>query len=38
MKTLVIVAHPHLDQSKVNKAWVERLKQEASITVHDLYA
>ncbi|QWU16155.1 glutathione-regulated potassium-efflux system ancillary protein KefG [Paenibacillus sophorae] len=38
MKTLVIVAHPNLTNSVVNKAWVERLSQEKEITVHDLYA
>ncbi|WP_433750392.1 NAD(P)H-dependent oxidoreductase [Falsibacillus pallidus] len=38
MKTLVIIAHPHLDQSRVNSAWMKRLKEEAGITVHDLYA
>ncbi|MCM3749819.1 NAD(P)H-dependent oxidoreductase [Paenibacillus pasadenensis] len=38
MKTLVIVAHPNLEQSKVNKAWAERLKQEETVTVHNLYA
>lgn len=38
MKTLVLVAHPNLEQSKVNKAWMNQLKQEASVTVHNLYA
>ncbi|MFD2670916.1 NAD(P)H-dependent oxidoreductase [Marinicrinis sediminis] len=37
MKTQVIVAHPHLENSKINKAWMERLKQEENMTVHDLY-
>ncbi|MEW9702207.1 NAD(P)H-dependent oxidoreductase [Paenibacillus sp. SI8] len=38
MKTLVIVAHPQLDISKVNKVWLDRLNQNEDITVHDLYA
>ncbi|MFD1776963.1 NAD(P)H-dependent oxidoreductase [Paenibacillus rhizophilus] len=38
MKTLVIVAHPNLTNSVVNKMWVDRLHQEEEITVHDLYA
>ncbi|NHC40604.1 general stress protein [Bacillus sp. MM2020_1] len=38
MKTLVIVAHPNLEQSKVNRTWMNRLQQEEHITVHNLYA
>lgn len=38
MKTLVIVAHPNMANSVVNKMWVDRLHQEEDITVHDLYA
>lgn len=38
MKTLVIVAHPNLTESKINKMWVNRLHQENGITVHDLYS
>ncbi|TGA96909.1 general stress protein [Sporolactobacillus shoreae] len=37
MKILDIVVHPHLTESVVNKAWMNRLKQEENITVHDLY-
>ncbi|MFT8871917.1 MAG: NAD(P)H-dependent oxidoreductase [Sporolactobacillus sp.] len=37
MKILDIVAHPHLGQSVVNKAWMERLAREPAVTVHDLY-
>ncbi|MNH83362.1 General stress protein 14 [compost metagenome] len=37
MKTLVLVAHPNLEQSKVNKAWMNRLEQEETVTVHNLY-
>ncbi len=38
MKVLVIVAHPNLEQSRVNKTWMNRLAQEENITVHNLYA
>jgi glutathione-regulated potassium-efflux system ancillary protein KefG len=38
MKTLVIVAHPNLEQSKINRTWMNRLQQEESVTVHNLYA
>ncbi|SDS19329.1 Putative NADPH-quinone reductase (modulator of drug activity B) [Paenibacillaceae bacterium GAS479] len=38
MKTLVIVVHPNLEQSKVNKTWAERLQQEEGMTLHYLYA
>ncbi|MCM3693614.1 NAD(P)H-dependent oxidoreductase [Neobacillus niacini] len=38
MKTLVIVAHPNLEQSKVNRTWMNRLQQEDNVTVHNLYA
>jgi glutathione-regulated potassium-efflux system ancillary protein KefG len=37
MKTLVIVAHPDLSRSTVNKAWTERLQNEENVTVHELY-
>lgn len=37
MKTLVIVAHPNINESRINKAWKQRLSEEPDITVHDLY-
>ncbi|TGA96608.1 general stress protein [Sporolactobacillus shoreae] len=37
MKILDIVVHPHLEQSVINKAWMNRLQQESDITIHDLY-
>jgi putative NADPH-quinone reductase len=38
LKTLVIVAHPNLETSVINKRWVEELKkQPEKYTVHDLY-
>lgn len=38
MKTLVIVAHPDLVNSQVNKRWVEELnKYGDQFTVHELY-
>jgi putative NADPH-quinone reductase len=37
-KTLVVVAHPDLSKSRINKAWVEHLRsQPDSITVHEIY-
>ncbi|MFC0215262.1 NAD(P)H-dependent oxidoreductase [Paenibacillus chartarius] len=38
MNILVIVAHPRLGQSRVNRTWAERLKQVDGVTVHDVYA
>ena len=37
-KTLIIVAHPNIAESKVNKALLDSIKNEPNITVHDLYA
>lgn len=37
MKVLVIVAHPDIEKSIVNKTWVEELKKYDEITVHELY-
>lgn len=38
-KTLVIVAHPNMHRSRVNRLWIERLEAEPErYTVHDLYA
>lgn len=37
-KTLIILAHPNMGESKVNKALIESIKNEPNITVHDLYA
>lgn len=38
MKTLVIVAHPSLETSLINKRWVEALrKYPEKYTVHELY-
>ncbi|WP_257668151.1 NAD(P)H-dependent oxidoreductase [Parapedobacter tibetensis] len=38
MKTLVIITHPNLDKSVVNKYWMEELKNyPESYNVHDLY-
>ena len=39
MNTLVIAAHPNITNSVINKAWLERLRQEeGNVTVHELYA
>ena len=38
MKTLVVLAHPNIDQSFVNKSWIEALsKSNPEVKVHDLY-
>ena len=38
-RTLVIVAHPHLASSSVNRCWVNRLNQyHEQVTIHDLYS
>ena len=36
-KTLIILAHPHMDQSRLNKTLLEAIKDEPAIMVHDLY-
>ncbi|MCR8980036.1 NAD(P)H-dependent oxidoreductase [Brevibacillus laterosporus] len=39
MKTLVIVAHPSIEDSRINKRWVQELtKHSDTITVHQLYS
>lgn len=35
MKTLVIFSHPRQDRSKVNKAWIDELKNH-DVTIHNL--
>ncbi|MGT2907369.1 NAD(P)H-dependent oxidoreductase [Streptococcus dentiloxodontae] len=38
MKTLVIIAHPDIEQAKVNKRWKQELqKYPQDIVIHDLY-
>ena len=38
-KTLVIVTHPNLEKSTINKRWIEELnKHSESVVVHDLHA
>jgi glutathione-regulated potassium-efflux system ancillary protein KefG len=38
MKTLVLLAHPNIETSRINKAWTKRLMSEENMTVHNLYA
>lgn len=38
MKVLVIVAHPDLSTSRVNRAWTEALRAQGNVTVRDLTA
>ena len=38
MKHLVIVTHPNIDESKVNKSWINELQQhDDKVTIHQLY-
>lgn len=38
MKTLVVVTHPNINDSKINKCWLEELKKyPEQFTVHELY-
>ncbi|MGW8957690.1 NAD(P)H-dependent oxidoreductase [Paenibacillus sp. NPDC055715] len=37
MSTLVIVTHPNLAESRVNKRWAHELKKQSGVTVHNLY-
>ncbi|QPQ28837.1 NAD(P)H-dependent oxidoreductase [Lysinibacillus sp. JNUCC 51] len=38
MKTLIIVTHPSLETSVINKSWVEELKKHPEkYTIHELY-
>lgn len=37
-KTLILLAHPNINDSKVNKALLESIQNEPNVTIHDLYA
>jgi putative NADPH-quinone reductase len=37
MKILVIVVHPNMDKSRINKVWKTELEIEDKITIHELY-
>jgi glutathione-regulated potassium-efflux system ancillary protein KefG len=37
MKTLVLIGHPTIEESRMNKAWADRLEKEENVTVHHLY-
>lgn len=38
MKTLIVIAHPNLEKSKVNRQWIKEAEKHSSIfTVHKLY-
>ncbi len=37
MKILINLFHPHLERSKVNSVWAERLAREANVTVRKIY-
>ncbi|WP_219833971.1 NAD(P)H-dependent oxidoreductase [Paenibacillus sp. R14(2021)] len=36
MKTLIIVTHPNLTASRINKAWLEELRKHSELTIHEL--
>ena len=36
MKTLVVVAHPNLEKSRVNKRWIQELEKHEEITISNL--
>ncbi|PGM50889.1 NAD(P)H-dependent oxidoreductase [Bacillus sp. AFS053548] len=37
MNTLVIITHPNLENSRINRTWMEELKKQEEITIHTLY-
>ncbi|AEI40485.1 NAD(P)H-dependent oxidoreductase [Paenibacillus mucilaginosus] len=37
MKTLIIVAHPDLQNSRINRALTDTMREQPDTTVHDLY-
>lgn len=37
MKILVLVGHPNIEQSRMNRAWADRLEKEENVTVRHLY-
>jgi len=38
MKTLIVVTHPNIDSSIINKYWIEELKKSPEeFTIHELY-
>ncbi|WP_411343758.1 NAD(P)H-dependent oxidoreductase [Paenibacillus sp. WLX1005] len=38
MKTLIVVAHPNLHESRINKRWLQELEQYSDrLTIHNLY-
>lgn len=37
MKTLVLVFHPNLSNSRLNRLWAEEMDKQAGVTVHRVY-
>ena len=38
MKTIIILAHPNIEQSHINKSWIEALaKNNPEVHVHNIY-
>lgn len=38
MKTLIIVTHPNIEKSRINKTWMEAVQNQENVTIHQLYA
>ncbi|MEC0246346.1 NAD(P)H-dependent oxidoreductase [Paenibacillus chitinolyticus] len=38
MNVLVLIAHPQLNHSRVNRRWKQELESVPDVTIHDLYA
>lgn len=38
MNILVCVFHPNITESRVNKRWIEAIRDDSQITVHELYS
>jgi hypothetical protein len=38
MNVLVLIAHPHLKNLRVNRRWKQELEGVLEVTIHDLYA
>lgn len=37
MNILVLLAHPQINKSRVNRTWVQHLQQYPEVTIHNLY-
>ena len=37
-KTLIILAHPNIAESRLNKTLLQELDDDTHVTIHDIYA